>query len=199
MFESLITSFQQIGASIHDNLTFLLGIIAALWIILMLNAAMGYRLNILGIYPRHLFGLPGIFISPLLHGSSTHLFFNSIPLFALSALILVNGQSFFLAVTFMIVTLSGVLVWLFGRKALHIGASSLIMGYWGFLVLNAYEQRSSMALILGFICVYYFGGLFLSLFPQEERVSWEGHLFGFLSGLLVSYGYTHHYLTRFLH
>jgi membrane associated rhomboid family serine protease len=198
MFQPLITSFQQIGASIHDNLPFLLGMTAMLWLLLLINAAMGYRLNIMGIYPRHLWGLPGIFISPFLHGSSTHLFFNSIPLFALSALILINGKPFFLMVTFLLIILSGVLVWLFGRKALHVGASSVIMGYWSFLLLNAYEQRSPTAIILGFICAYYFGGLLFSLFPQEERVSWEGHIFGFLSGLLVSYGYTHHYLTRFL-
>lgn len=195
MLESLVRSTHEIIISIQNNLGFLATIIVGLWVILLINAAMGYRLNALGIFPRRLWSLPGIFFSPFLHGSGTHLFFNSIPLFVLSALILVGGKLFFYKVTFLIVLISGLLVWLFGRKAFHVGASSLIMGYWSFLLYNAYQQRSASAFILAAICVYYFGGLVFSLFPREERVSWEGHLFGFAAGLFVSYGFAHHYFT----
>src|SRR5690606_2972312 len=96
-----------------------------------------YRLNIFGIYPRKIPGIIGIVFSPFLHGSAQHLFFNSIPLVVLAALILVKGHLYFYEVTIWIAVFSGVLTWLFGRSAFHIGASSVIMGYWGFLLFEA--------------------------------------------------------------
>jgi membrane associated rhomboid family serine protease len=69
-----------------------------------------------------------------------------------------------------------------------VGASGVITGYWGFLVANIYKQGTVTAIILGIVCVYYFAGIFLSIFPGEKGVSWQGHLFGLLSGFLASYG-----------
>jgi len=163
--------------------------ILGLWIINIVNSLLGYRLNILGIYPRHIFGLIGIPCAPFLHGSFSHLFFNSIPLIVLLDFMLINGTQKFIYVTATIVLLSGTAVWLVGRRALHVGASSVIMGYWGYLLVDAYRHPSILTIILAIVCVYYFGSLLLSLFPREERVSWEGHVFGFLAGLIAVYLY----------
>src|SRR5262245_4202100 len=171
MLESLNSAFNEISSSIQANLTFLLTILGILWGIQVVNALLGYRLNILGIYPRKIISLPGIVFSPFLHGSAQHLFFNSIPLFVLSALLLVGGKQQFFTITLLIIVLCGAAVWLLGRRAFHVGASGLIMGYWGFLLFNAYQERSVMAVMLAFLCLYYFGGLMLNLMPCEERVS----------------------------
>ena len=87
-----------------------------------------------------------------------------------------------------ITVLSGFLIWLFGRRGIHIGASSLIMGYFGYLLAKAYFNVTATTIVLAGFCLFYFGGLFLSLFPgAKKNVSWEGHVFGFVSGIFVSY------------
>lgn len=169
------------------NLPFVLALIAVLYGIQLLNFLLGYRLNILGIYPRHIFGLPGIFFCPLLHGHFNHLFFNSLPLFILMSFVLLGGMITFFSVTATIVVLGGLGTWLFGRKALHIGASGLIMGYWSYLLMTAYQQPTVLSLALGLVCIYYLGGLFTNLFPLEAKSSWEAHVFGFLGGIAAFY------------
>ncbi len=161
---------------------------AALWAINIINwVVLGSRLNILGIYPRHLLGLIGIIFSPILHYNFNHLFFNSIPLFALGLGILAMGLETFYQTTIEIVLLGGLLVWLFGRRAIHIGASGLVSGYFGFIMANAYLNPTFTTFLLAAIVLYYFGSIFLGIIPQEEKVSWESHLFGFLSGIASAF------------
>jgi membrane associated rhomboid family serine protease len=161
--------------------------IAGLWGLHILNWLSGYRLNLLGIYPRSARGIPGIAFSPFLHGHFTHLFFNSIPLCILATFVMMNGLHYFLLVSLCIIILSGFGIWLLGRKAIHIGASALIMGYMGFLLMNAYYQGTEVAIAIGLVCIYYFGSILLSILPSDVKVSWEGHLFGLLAGVLTAY------------
>lgn len=163
-------------------------IMAGLWGFNILNWLTGSRMNILGIYPRHIFGLVGIIFCPLLHQNFNHLFFNSVPLFVLGlALLSQGGFALLLWVTAVVTMLGGGLVWLFGRRSLHIGASGLISGYFGFILVTAYLQPNFTSVILASLVIYYFGGIFIGIFPLEEKVSWESHLFGFLSGMLSAY------------
>ncbi len=97
MLENLVNTFNQISTSLQENFSFLIAIILALWAIQILNKILGYRLNLLGIYPRSIHGLIGIIAAPFLHGSFQHLFFNTLPLLILGALVLVNGKPFTLA------------------------------------------------------------------------------------------------------
>lgn len=172
---------------LQANVKVALGIVAIFWIVFFINLLLGYRLNIFGIYPRRLWGLPGILFSPFLHANFNHLFFNSIPLFVFSDFLLVYGRDKFLHISLIIILCSGLGIWLFGRKAIHVGASSLIMGYFSFLLVMAYRQPSVLTILLAIVTIYYFGALFLDLFPREKHVSWEGHLFGFLAGLIAAY------------
>jgi len=174
-------------SALRDNAALLIGIVGVLWGLNFVNKLLGYRLNYWGIIPRTGRGLVGIVFSPLLHGDFNHLFFNTFPLIILACFILIGGQPFFWRVTISIVLISGGLIWLLGRRAIHIGASAVITGYWGYLLMNAYRQPSLMAIVLAVVCIYYFGGLFLGLFPGEEQVSWEGHLFGCLAGIATNF------------
>lgn len=185
--EPYINQFQTIATQLKGNLFIALTLVVMLWIIWFCNLLLGYRLNYLGILPRHLFGLVGVPLHPLIHGSFNHLFFNSIPLFALLTLILTGGVDNLICTTVSITLISGMAIWLFGRSALHIGASGLIMGYLGYLIIHAYLQPSALSYVLALICLYYFGSLLLSVFPKEEQISWEGHLFGLLAGMLTTF------------
>ena len=188
MFENIATEIHQLILAMKINTVFALELVSILWFIHIINCMMQYRLNVLGIRSRKLSGLPGIIFAPLLHGDFNHLFFNTIPLFVLSALILPEGRITFYYVSGTITILSGFLIWLFGRRGIHIGASSLIMGYFGYLLAKAYFHVTATTIILAGFCLFYFGGLFLSLFPgAKKNVSWEGHVFGFASGIFISY------------
>lgn len=191
MFDQFTSTFQHLYTSMHYNLYFLLWMVGGLWFIQIINTLSGYRLNGLGIYPRQANGILGIVFSPFLHGSYQHLFLNSIPLFVLGGLMLMTGKYLFFKISFFIIVVSGLITWLLGRPAYHIGASGLILGYWGFLLCNAYIARSTIAVFLALLCLYYFGGFIFSLFPQEERISWESHLAGFLAGILACYLLAH--------
>lgn len=184
MFENIVHDVELIKNVVIYYLSFTVGTIGLLFGINFLNNLVGGRLNYLGIIPRHILGIPGIILSPFLHGSSNHLIFNSLPLFALMNMILVQGYNVFLSVTIIIILLSGTLIWLFGRFSIHIGSSSVIMGYFGFLAIYAVLDPSFLSFILIIFCLYYFGGLVAALIPiHSQGVSVEGHIFGFLSGI----------------
>ena len=185
--DELTASLNLIVYQTKTNANTLAKIIAVPWIVYILNIFLGQRLLYLGIIPRRLIGLPGILFAPLLHANFNHLFFNTIPLLVLSNFILINGLNYYLIVTALITCLSGFLIWCFAKPGIHIGASALITGYWGWLVSDIYQQGTVTAMILGGFSLYYFAGIFLGIFPSEKGVSWEGHLFGLIAGVSVSY------------
>ncbi|MFC3907743.1 rhomboid family intramembrane serine protease [Legionella dresdenensis] len=185
--DELNSSMVEIIHHTRENYPVLAGILIVLWGAFFLEALSGYRLLYLGIRPRHLSGLPGIVFAPLLHANFNHLFFNTIPLIVLSNFLLIDGLNYFLAVTAVITLISGVLIWCFAKPGVHVGASAVITGYWGLLVTDVYNQGTLTALILGAICIYYFAGIFLGIFPRAKGVSWEGHLFGLAAGIAASF------------
>jgi len=189
---TILDQLVDFAGLMKNNVPVTLMLLALFWGVFFISFLTGYRLNILGIYPRRFWGLPGIICSPFLHGDFNHLFFNSIPLFVLINFILIEGLTRLIDISLTIIILSGCAVWLLGRRAIHIGASGLIMGYFSYLLVNAYQHPSISSVILAVVCLYYFGGFLLDLFPREERVSWEGHLFGFLAGLAAVFIWSPH-------
>ena len=185
--QEIIIEFTDLISTIQYHMPLLLGIITVLWMVHILNWLTGYRLNHLGVKPRRMAGLPGIVFSPFLHGDTNHIFLNSIPLFILMSFVILQGLAIFICVLISISLLSGCLTWLLGRPAIHVGASDVIMGLWGYLLMNAFAQGTLLAIALALVCLFYFGSFFLDLVPGEKGVSWEGHLFGFAAGLMTSY------------
>jgi len=187
--DQLLTSLQGIIISIKQNSIFVGKYIALLWIIHIVNILTHYRLNAFGIYPRRSRGVIGILFSPFLHGDFSHLLLNSVPLFVLANLVLLYGRPAFYIISLIIIIIGGLCVWLFAKRGIHIGASGLIMGYFGFLLANTFHDFNVSTLILGILCIYYFSGLLLLLLPGKKGVSWEGHIFGFISGIIAAYSY----------
>ncbi|MDB6095874.1 MAG: AraC family transcriptional regulator [Francisellaceae bacterium] len=187
MLSNLLNELNTLFSNTQLYLYNWLACIGILWVLNFLNWMMGSKFNNLGIYPRHLFGLIGIFFSPLLHQNFNHLFFNSIPLFALGLLLLGIDPFIFYWVNFVVILIGGFLVWLLGRPALHIGASGLISGYFSYLLITAYLRPTITSILLALITFYYFGSILLGIIPREEKISWESHLYGFLAGLIAAY------------
>ncbi len=160
--------------------------IVAVWAISLIQLS-GLSFNLIPmLLPRTLSGLPGILTMPFLHGSLPHLLSNTLPLIVFSALISLKGNAYFIKVSVLIVLISGMLLWMFGRSSFHIGASGLIFGYFGFLLVRMFYSPSLSSILISLGVFVFYGGIIFGVLPQGGRVSWEGHLFGFIAGLLVA-------------
>ncbi|MEC8460713.1 MAG: rhomboid family intramembrane serine protease [Pseudomonadota bacterium] len=188
---SLLTQFNHTLVQVQVHVPLVLFLIGIVWAIQIVNMILGYRLNRLGIFPRHLFGLSGVICCPLLHGSINHIFMNSFFFFPLALIVLIKGKLAFWVVTSSITVISGMFIWLFGRNAIHVGASALVVGYWSYSVATAY-LTPNMANIAGAILgMFYFGADLLgSMLPQGKNVSFEGHIAGFIAGGITAYQYS---------
>ncbi len=162
-------------------------LLGVMWSVQLLNVLAAGHLAVFGVRPRQILGLPGIVLSPWIHGSFDHIFFNSIPLFVLFVFMMTLGNWTCLCATVSITLLSGTLTWLLGRTATHIGASGLIMGYVGYILADSYLHQTPGSFVIGAITIYYFGSSLLSVLPTDEAVSYEGHLFGLVSGIFTNY------------
>ena len=81
----------------------------------------------------------------------------------------------------------GLGVWLLGEpNSVHIGASILIYGYLGFLLLRGYFQKNFPSIALSVFVAIVYGGLIWGVFPSQMGVSWQGHLFGFVGGAIAA-------------
>jgi len=163
-------------------------LIALCWAVFVVNnLILDGHLNQYGIRPRHIGGLPGIVWSPFLHGSLQHLLANTVPLGLLGGILCLRGRNEFGIVTVMGVILSGVLTWLIGRNAYHIGASGLIFCFFGYLASLAFFERKIGTLLLSIVCILGYGGIIRGILPTSSAVSWEGHLAGFISGITLAW------------
>lgn len=189
----------DLSSTFLEQLPLVAILFASLWGTFFLNKLLLGNLNRLGLYPRTIRGLLGIFTSPFLHGSLSHLIFNSLPLFILINFILFQGRHAFFEISLVIIILTGGATWLFGRKAYHIGASGVIMGYFSYLLVNAYQHPTVLTIVLAGVCLYYFAGLFAYLIPSNQKVSWEAHIFGFLSGIAANFIIASGWLASLLH
>jgi len=161
-------------------------VVALLWGIECVNALFEHRLNRWGILPRTFAGLVGIPLSPFLHGSFTHLILNTVPLVTLGSFVAFYGVRLFVVVSLWITLLSGTALWLFGRSAYHVGASSVLFGYFGYLVARGWYERSVTALLVALLTLVLYGSIVWGVLPTRSYISWEGHLFGLLAGVLVA-------------
>jgi membrane associated rhomboid family serine protease len=140
-----------------------------------------------GIFPRQAAGLPGIVWAPFLHASYQHLAANTLPLLILGGVLCGRSRTEFGLVTVAGIILGGGLTWLFGRNAIHIGASGLIFCYFGYLASLAFFRRTFGTLILSVVCVLGYGGLAKGVVPTAAPISWEGHLFGLVAGAVTAW------------
>jgi len=161
-------------------------LVAFIWSITALNAFSDYAFNAYGIGPRVAEGLLGVLLWPFLHGNLYHLLSNTTPLLLMGFLVALRGPWLFLQVTALVTILAGLGVWLMGRPAIHIGASGLVFGYFGFLVAISLVERSWTSLAIASFTLFYYGSMLIGILPTHSYVSWEGHLAGLIAGVFVA-------------
>lgn len=140
-----------------------------------------------GVQPHSVIGLRGIVFAPFLHGGFGHLMANTIPFITLGWLTMIQETSDFYVVSIMSALVGGIGVWVFGSPdSIHIGASILIYGYLGFLLLRGYFQKNFPSIALSIFVAIAYGSFIWGVFPSKVGVSWQGHLFGFIGGAIAA-------------
>jgi len=146
------------------------------------------ELDLYGVWPRTADGFRQILFMPFLHGGFLHLMGNTIPFFVLGMLIIIRSVRDFVFVSVLTTISSGIGAWSFGApNSVHIGASGVIFGYLGYLLLRGFFERSLMAVGLGAIVFFFYGSILIGVLPLQEGVSWQGHLFGLIGGVMAAY------------
>jgi membrane associated rhomboid family serine protease len=158
-----------------------------LWVIYYISYLIDIPAFKLGILPRNISGLVGIFTSPLIHGGLSHLISNTAPLVFMGLGIFY----FYPKVAYKVFTIiylgTGILVWIFGREVYHIGASGIIYGFVSFLFFSGIFRKDNRSIALALVVIFFYGGLIWGVLPVEKGVSWESHLFGAIVGLISAF------------
>jgi membrane associated rhomboid family serine protease len=182
-------SLVSMSRPMRSQLLILGGFVLLIWFVELVDSLIFKgTLDQLGVQPRSLIGLRGVLLMPFLHGGVGHLLANTIPFLVLGALIMLGGVTSFFTVSAVIIVVSGLGVWLLGSAdSVHLGASGLVFGFFGFLVTRAYFERSPGSILLAVVAIIFYGGIIWGILPLQTGVSWLAHLFGFFGGVLAAY------------
>ena len=164
-----------------------LGFVALLWVSEIVDASQGGDLDRYGIQPRSEEGLWGILFAPLLHGGFGHLEANTVPLLVLGFLVAAVSFARWAAVMAWAWLVSGIGVWLVApANSLTIGASGLVFGLLTYLLVAGFLERKPVRILIGVAVFLVYGGVLLGVLPGTPGVSWQGHLFGAVGGVLAA-------------
>ena len=164
----------------------LIGVIT-LWLVFWFELKFGYNFTPYGVLPRDLKGLLGIIFSPFIHSNLSHLWHNSVPVLVLMAGLIYFYKPVAGRVLFWVAIGSGLGTWLIGREAYHIGASGVVYGLASFLFFKGIWSKHYRLTAFSLIVVFLYGSLIWGTMPIRDGMSWEGHLSGFVTGLVLAF------------
>ncbi len=178
---------ETISSTLVSNLYLLIGFIGLIMVLVMVNALIGIPLSDYGIVPRSPERLYGVLLAPFLHGNYLHALSNAVGLMALGSLAAIYGGRSFPWACLIIVVTSGLGVWLFGRPSTHIGASGLVFGLFGYLLVKGILDKSILSALTALVVAAVFGlPIVYGILPANDYISWEGHLCGLAAGVLAA-------------
>lgn len=162
-------------------------LVLLMWLVKIAELLFETDFSFLGIYPQSIRGVPGIIFSPFIHADFRHLYSNSIPLLFLGTALFYFYSEPALKIFTINYLLTGFLVWLTGREAWHIGASGLVYGLTAFLFFSGIIRRYYRLAALSLLIVFLYGSMVWGMFPGFYKdVSWESHMMGFVSGIILA-------------
>jgi membrane associated rhomboid family serine protease len=173
------------------SLLFSVIIVGVFWLVKLIENYLNLDLSVYGILPLQIEGLRGIIFSPFIHSNYDHLLSNTFPFLILSFSLFYFYRKLAYRILFLIYILSGFCVWLGGRDSYHIGASGIVYGLASFLFFSGVFRKDANLLTIGIIVAFLYGSMFWGIFPLKPGISWESHLWGSASGLLLAYYYRH--------
>jgi membrane associated rhomboid family serine protease len=182
--------------AIRDEIMGVIVFIGAIWAVFLASWVFP-GLDDFGVVPRRLTGLVGIPAAPFLHANLRHIVSNTLPLFVLLILLAGSRAESWEVVAFVIL-LSGLLLWMFGRQGVHVGASGLVSGLGAFLILSGILERRIVPLLIALLVGFFYGSALLSgIIPRfGSAVSWDGHLCGAVAGVVVALALAGRFASR---
>lgn len=141
-----------------------------------------------GVLPRNFSGLIGVLTSPFIHSTAnySHILNNSLPMFVLTWLLFYSYRTVATKVFVFIYLFTGVVVWLLGRETYHIGMSGVIYGLTSFLIVSGFYRKNMRVAGISLLVIFLYGSIIWGVIPLDPSISWEGHFFGFLSGMIMA-------------
>lgn len=181
---------------IRHSFLFAFFFVALFWLTEILSELFGLDLHKGGIFPLTLRGLPGILTAPFIHSGYNHLVSNTIPFFILLFALVYYYRSLSYRIFFQMYLLAGICVWLAARPSWHIGASGVVYALAAFHFVSGIIRNDLRLLVLAIVVVFLYGGMVWGVLPLKPEVSWESHLWGALSGILLAIYYRRYRIPR---
>lgn len=169
-----------------DVILYPLLLVLLIWLVFSIEIRFGYRFNKYGIYPQTVKGLRGVVFSPFIHSGIKHLYSNTIPLFVLSSALFYFYKEVALKVIIYGIIISGLITWAIGRPSYHIGISGLIYVLFSFNFFKGIFTRHYRLIALSLLVIFLYGSMFVYAFPIDEKISWEGHTAGLITGFIFA-------------
>ena len=170
-------------------LLILFALVALMWVAEIVDVALDHRLDRYGIEPRDADGLEGVAAAPFLHVGFGHLLANTVPFTVMGAVIALEGARRLVAVTVIVALVSGLGTWLVAAAGtIHVGASGIVFGFATYLIARGIFNRRGGELAVGAVVVLVWGGALLGGLDPQRGISWQGHLFGAIGGVLAAWG-----------
>jgi membrane associated rhomboid family serine protease len=172
----------------RSALAILFALVALMWIVEVVDVALDHRLDRYGIEPRDVDGLDGVVAAPFLHVGFGHLLANTIPFVTMGVVIALEGARRLVLVTVIVGLISGFGTWLVASPGtIHVGASGIVFGYATYLIARGVFNRSGTQLAVGAAVVVVWGGALLGGLEPQRGISWQGHLFGAIGGVVAAW------------
>ena len=187
MKTAVVRTSRQVTRSLKSQVVTLGSSVSAMWVTFGVNAVLGGALLQFGIVPRTTDGLLGILFAPFLHANLNHLLANTVPFLLFGWLVMLRDRRHFLPVALYAMLGAGLLSWTLGAPgSVHVGASGVVFGFLGFLLLAGWYARSFSSIALSVLVAVVWGGTVAGVLPGTPGVSWQGHLGGFIGGVLAA-------------
>ena len=158
-----------------------------MWIVFLAEIKYGLNFTDYSLYPRKFHGLLGVITAPFIHLNGGHIGNNSVSFLVLMSLVMLLYRNSYLKIFVIGLFLSGIITWLIARPAYHLGMSGVIYMLSSFLITKGFFSKQYNVLAVAFMVIFVYGGLVWYIFPIDPSISWEGHLSGVISGLLLGF------------
>jgi membrane associated rhomboid family serine protease len=157
-----------------------------IWFVYFIEIKFGFNFNKYGIYPKNILGLRGILFSPFIHSNVKHLLSNSVPLAVMLGSLYYFYYKIANKVLILGILISGLITWFIARPSFHIGASGVVYLLVSFIFFSGIFRKYYRLIALSLTVVFLYGSMVWYMLPVEERISWEGHLAGFITGFALA-------------
>ena len=160
-----------------------------MWLVKIIEV--NFQINFVryGVFPKTIEGLKGILFSPFIHKDFSHLINNSYPIIILGGMLFAIYRKIAVQLFIWLYFISGFLLWIIGRPSFHIGASGIIYSLASFLLISGIIRKNPRLTAVSMLVIFLYGSMIWGLIPTKGSISWEGHLAGFIAGILVAIFY----------